>query len=201
MIDYRKFCQRCKHYDFDDQKGIICGLTAVKPAFENTCKDFDIDENREKQLKAHDQRHEDRSLRVHDYQKGIVSWPKIRIEWSEQFAYVCFLLCGLSALFLFLAIEFMDQGWAILLGILVGVPLFMASFGALAFGIIYSILHWRNWRLLLLSFLSILLILVLIAEVSPPIIDNVAGSIYGLAVTVLSSYWLFRSNSKESFQN
>ena len=139
-----------------------------------------------------------------DYQKGIVSWPKIRIEWSDQFAYVCFRLCGLSALFLFLAIEFMDQGWATFFGILVGAPLLMASIGALAFGIIYSILHWRNWRLPLLSFLSILLILVLIAEVLPPILYNVVGSIYGLAVTVLSSYWLFKSrrrNSKESFQN
>ena len=139
-----------------------------------------------------------------DYQKGIVRWTKIRIEWSDKFAYVCFRLCGLSALFLFLAIEFMDQGWATFFGILVGAPLLMASIGALAFGIIYSILHWRNWRLLLLSFLSILLILVLIAEVSPPISYNVVGSIYGLAVTVLSSYWLFKSrrrNSKESFQN
>jgi len=50
MIDYNKFCKRCKHYLFDIQKGILCGLTQQEPEFEGDCKDFFLDSEKEKQL-------------------------------------------------------------------------------------------------------------------------------------------------------
>ncbi len=46
-MDYKKFCERCKHYEFNINEGIICGLTKTKPNFEDTCKDFVLDEKRE----------------------------------------------------------------------------------------------------------------------------------------------------------
>lgn len=39
-----KFCATCKKSKRDIQRGIVCGLTNEKPAFENTCPDIDIDE-------------------------------------------------------------------------------------------------------------------------------------------------------------
>jgi len=49
VIDYDFFCDRCKHKDFDLQKGVLCGLTNMKPAFEDDCKDFVLDPEKGKQ--------------------------------------------------------------------------------------------------------------------------------------------------------
>jgi len=42
-MDYNQFCERCQHYDFDLQKGILCGLTNEKPSFVDTCNEFELD--------------------------------------------------------------------------------------------------------------------------------------------------------------
>ena len=48
-MDYKKFCERCKHYDFNLKDGIICALTKMKPNFEDTCKDFILNPDKNKQ--------------------------------------------------------------------------------------------------------------------------------------------------------
>ena len=35
-----EFCKRCLHKSFDLKKGVTCGLTQEKPAFESSCSDF-----------------------------------------------------------------------------------------------------------------------------------------------------------------
>jgi len=42
-MDYDRFCKRCQYYDFDLQKGILCGLTNEKPSFVGTCEKFELD--------------------------------------------------------------------------------------------------------------------------------------------------------------
>lgn len=44
LSDKIKICANCKKSKRDIQRGIICGLTNEKPAFENTCPSLDIDE-------------------------------------------------------------------------------------------------------------------------------------------------------------
>ncbi|MBN1781596.1 hypothetical protein JW948_10755 [bacterium] len=55
-MDYKKWCKRCANYDFDLKKGIICGLTKNKPDFQDSCKDFALDEV--KNLETKTDRHE-----------------------------------------------------------------------------------------------------------------------------------------------
>ncbi len=40
MIDYEKFCERCKYYDSSLERGILCALTNDKPAFDGKCPRF-----------------------------------------------------------------------------------------------------------------------------------------------------------------
>lgn len=49
-MDYLKFCHRCRHYEFNFQTGILCGLTHKKPIFETVCKDFILDPERDKKV-------------------------------------------------------------------------------------------------------------------------------------------------------
>ncbi|MBD3342376.1 MAG: hypothetical protein GF353_24965 [Candidatus Lokiarchaeota archaeon] len=50
MIDYDNFCKKCRHYEFDLYKGILCGITHKKPAFEGNCGNFALDPKKEKEL-------------------------------------------------------------------------------------------------------------------------------------------------------
>lgn len=43
MIDYDKWCRRCKHYKFEMSAGILCGLTHQKPDFQGDCPVFEYD--------------------------------------------------------------------------------------------------------------------------------------------------------------
>ncbi|RMG33271.1 MAG: hypothetical protein D6732_12315 [Methanobacteriota archaeon] len=42
-MDYQKFCERCQHYQFNLEEGILCGLTHQKPSFEESCDKFELD--------------------------------------------------------------------------------------------------------------------------------------------------------------
>lgn len=43
MIDYDKWCRRCKHYEFEMSAGILCALTHQKPDFQGDCPVFEHD--------------------------------------------------------------------------------------------------------------------------------------------------------------
>ena len=45
-MDYKRYCERCQHSESNLKEGIICGLTKAKPNFDDTCKDFILDEKR-----------------------------------------------------------------------------------------------------------------------------------------------------------
>ena len=45
-IDYNTWCKKCKNYEYDISRGIICGLTHAKPDFLNDCHKYDADENK-----------------------------------------------------------------------------------------------------------------------------------------------------------
>lgn len=47
-IDYNKWCKRCISYKLNITSGILCGLTDAKPNFIDNCKDFRLDEEKEK---------------------------------------------------------------------------------------------------------------------------------------------------------
>ena len=49
-MDYKAFCERCKHYSFNLKDGILCGLTNQKPSFKDDCEKFELDEKRAKEL-------------------------------------------------------------------------------------------------------------------------------------------------------
>ena len=51
-VDYDSFCRRCKFYDFNLSKGILCGITKLKPDFEDICSNFSLDPERDKKLKV-----------------------------------------------------------------------------------------------------------------------------------------------------
>jgi hypothetical protein len=44
MEEKIKICKICKNKKFTEDKGIVCGLTNEKPAFEDECPDFKIDQ-------------------------------------------------------------------------------------------------------------------------------------------------------------
>jgi hypothetical protein len=51
-MDYDNFCQKCQHYNFTLQSGIICGLTNEKPAFEGNCEQYQYDPKRAPTIRA-----------------------------------------------------------------------------------------------------------------------------------------------------
>lgn len=46
-------CKKCSNRKFDREKGIVCGLTNLKPAFEQTCPSFEQDQNISIEQKKH----------------------------------------------------------------------------------------------------------------------------------------------------
>lgn len=49
-MNYAQFCDKCQHRSFNIKTGILCGLTNEKPAFENECDNFLLDEKRAQEL-------------------------------------------------------------------------------------------------------------------------------------------------------
>ena len=48
-MDFDKNCNRCIHYNFNFDEGILCKLTQSKPVFEDVCATFELDIEKEKQ--------------------------------------------------------------------------------------------------------------------------------------------------------
>ncbi|HQU72224.1 MAG TPA: hypothetical protein PKV71_14020 [Calditrichia bacterium] len=47
-VDYDNWCRCCAFYEFDDNRGILCGITREKPAFGAECATFEYDANRDR---------------------------------------------------------------------------------------------------------------------------------------------------------
>lgn len=50
VIDYDKFCRKCKFYSSSLQNGVLCGIDHQKPNFIEKCKNFILDPEREKKV-------------------------------------------------------------------------------------------------------------------------------------------------------
>ena len=50
MVDYNKFCARCRHYESNISQGILCGLTHAKPHFIGDCETFILDPIRDRKV-------------------------------------------------------------------------------------------------------------------------------------------------------
>ena len=77
-MDYNKFCKRCKNYEFNFQKGILCSLTLEKPLFTGECKDFILDPERDKKTSNSNQKfqaaHQNKTASVleEDFKKSAI---------------------------------------------------------------------------------------------------------------------------------
>lgn len=52
MIEYDKWCRRCKHYHFEMSSGILCGLNHQKPEFQDECPVFEYDSEGDQKVKT-----------------------------------------------------------------------------------------------------------------------------------------------------
>ncbi len=74
-MNYALTCKRCQHYNFDLQKGILCGLTKEKPSFQNECKDFLLDPNKEKeQIKSPTKKYFSKDAQLPDIKSQLKKW-------------------------------------------------------------------------------------------------------------------------------
>ena len=48
--DKNNYCRICQNYNMDYDRGLLCGLTDEKPAFEKKCPSFVIDEKNAERL-------------------------------------------------------------------------------------------------------------------------------------------------------
>lgn len=90
MINYDKFCNKCKHYKFTLSEGILCGLTDTKPAFVDECENFECDPTRAKKLEIKEKRKANKKKRFKnnngenmtykDKLIGKIECPKCEVE-------------------------------------------------------------------------------------------------------------------------
>lgn len=106
-------------------------------------------------------------------------------------AYGCFLFCGVVALVIGGASFIpMDTGTAGVLGIMVAVPLFLASLVAMIVGIGCTIIRlYNHWPLVVLSLLSALFITEVFTEYGSVNLYNLAPIFYGVSACGFSLAW------------
>ena len=103
-----------------------------------------------------------------------------------DFAYGCFLVCGLAALFgSLIEIVPKEDGAAALLGFYVALPLVLASFAALVGGIVQCIRLPKRERLVIMSIMSLLFLVALFTDHGSVTISV----LYGLGVGWMSGEW------------
>ena len=79
-----------------------------------------------------------------------------------DFAYGCFLFCGMTALLISVfGKAAKDDNTSALLGFFVAIPLAFASFAAMVAALVLSMMLWRHWPLLILSALTVLSVAVI----------------------------------------
>jgi hypothetical protein len=111
-----------------------------------------------------------------------VKGDRVEYDW----AYGCFLLCGLATLLgAFMEVIPKDEGTIVLLGFFVAIPLALVSFIALIVGIVLWIRLPKHRSLSALSAISILFVATLLAGHGSVVISIA----YGVGVVATSGLW------------
>ena len=101
-------------------------------------------------------------------------------------AYGCFLICGLAALLgSIMEVVPKDEGTAALLGFFVAIPLALASFAALAVGIVMCTQLPMHWSRVVLSGMSVLFVAALFTGYGSIAI----AIVYGAGVVAICGVW------------
>ena len=107
-----------------------------------------------------------------------------------DFAYGCFLFCGMTALLVTLMGKAAkDDNTSALLGFFLGIPLAFASFAAMVAAFVLSMMLWRHWPLLILSALTVLSVAVIALVHGSEAFYNFAAILYGLGVVAMAGLW------------
>lgn len=97
------------------------------------------------------------------------------------FAWIAAVVCGVQLV----SLVPMDFTTAQGLGMIVGIPLALASLAAGAVAAVLSIIQWREWPLLLMSAASVSMVLVFLAEDAGNVNENVALGWFVVATAML----------------
>jgi hypothetical protein len=109
---------------------------------------------------------------------------------NYDIAYACFTFCGGVALFIgVLSFVPMGTGTAGGIGILIMVPLSIASIGAMIAGLVYTVILFKHWPFVLLSLLSLLFIAEVVTEFGPVVFYNLVPVIYGIITSIFGFLW------------
>jgi len=117
---------------------------------------------------------------------------------NYDIAYACFAFCGGVALFIgILSFVPMGTGAAGGIGILIMVPLSIASIGAMIAGFVYTVILFKHWPLVVLSLLTLLFVAEVVTEFGPVIFYNLVPVIYGIITSIFGFLW-FTAGRKHS---
>jgi len=83
----------------------------------------------------------------------------------------------------------MGSGGAGVFGLLIGVPLALASIAAMIAGFIYAIILFRHWPLAVLSVLSLFFVIEVITEFGPVLFYNLVPVVYGVITLIFALAW------------
>jgi hypothetical protein len=107
-----------------------------------------------------------------------------------DFAYGCFLFCGMTALLItIIGKAAKDDNTSALLGFFVAIPLAFASIAAMVAALVLSMMLWRHWPLLILSALTVLSVAVIAMVHGSEAFYNSAAILYGVGVVAMTGRW------------
>ena len=107
-----------------------------------------------------------------------------------DFAYGCFLFCGMTALLVTLMGKAAkDDNTSALLGFFVAIPLVFASFAAMVAAFVLSVMLWRHWPLLILCALSVLSVAMMAMVHGSEAFYNGVAIVYGVGVVAATGLW------------
>ena len=107
-----------------------------------------------------------------------------------DFAYGCFLFCGMTALLVTLMGKAAkDDNTSALLGFFVAIPLAFACFAAMVVALVLSMMLWRHWPLLILCSLTALSAAVIAMVHGSEAFYNSVAIVYGVGVVAMTVRW------------
>ena len=107
-----------------------------------------------------------------------------------DFAYGCFLFCGMTALLVtIIGKAAKDDNTSALLGFFVAIPLAFASFAAMVAALVLSMMLWRHWPLLILCSLTALSVAVIAMVHGSEGFYNSVAIVYGVGVVATTGLW------------
>ena len=109
-----------------------------------------------------------------------------------DFAYGCFLLCGVTVLSLIgLRASYTDAEWSGGAGglLLIFLPVILAAGVAMLVGIALGIQLWRHWPLIALAGMSVLFITESLIGYGSVTLQNAVSIAYGAGATAMSGLW------------